>query len=891
MHHFRFSILLLTGIFAVGNFSAIAKTPPIKPPSAPKAPSISPKCIAFVEEVAKRKLTPNEYATKQALWDTLERTDELLADWLRQDLNDFSGRSLFADDDPLAKLQLAIAKAAGNGAPANPAKAGTLTDYRALCLTRRAKRIKTATANTPRIVYARHFVMGGSHYAYTEALSDAQNERYFVPGGKLCLAEATPDGIWKETVLLETKEGVIRDVDVSFDAKRILFSWKKSLNGDDYHLYEIPVDANGKPNPARIRQLTSGKGVADYEGCYLPDGNILFNSSRCQQIVDCWWTEVSNLYRCDANGRNILRLTFDQVHDNYPAITWDGRILYTRWEYNDRSQMYPQPLFQMALDGTSQRAVYGENSWFPTTIAHARSIPGSQDMFAIATGHHTRQPGELILIEPAKGRQETEGITRLAPIRPHPNKRPVIIDVYGQNDALFAYPYPLDSRQLLVTHNPEGWHGNSLRKKPGRDFASGFAIYWTDIEGNRELLTSRLDIACGRAVPLAPRPTPPVRPSLVDYTKDEGSFYILDVHAGEAMRDVPRGSVKTLRVVELDFRVAGIHSNGNGGPGGSALVCTPIAIGNGAWDVKIPLGDVKVHDDGSVFFTAPARRPLYFMLLDKDGRTIQTMRSWTTLQPGENASCIGCHEHKNEAPPPSARLPKALLAGPQKLKPFWKEFSTRKTTTGKAFATTKNHLERRGISFPLDIQPILDKHCVSCHKGPPQNIAAASGKPPKQGALAKNQEQKPKKTYLDLRGIPINDPQAGRAWSHAYLTLTNSHGDRNRGGWGGRSNHPRLNWISAASVPTLIKPYAHGSNSSALFKLLDKGHGKTISQKEKALLAAWVDLGVPYCGDYQEANIWNDANKAKHAKYQAKRDLADAADAKTLRALKFAAPR
>ena len=95
-----------------------------------------------------------------------------------------------------------------------------------------------------------------------------------------------------------------------------------------------------------------GEGVADYEGCYLPDGEIIFNSTRCMQIVDCWWTEVSNLYRCDAEGKNIRRLTRDQVHLNYPAVSWDGRILYTRWEYVDRPACPIQSLWAIRPDGT-----------------------------------------------------------------------------------------------------------------------------------------------------------------------------------------------------------------------------------------------------------------------------------------------------------------------------------------------------------------------------------------------------------------------------------------------------------------------------------------------------------------------------------------------------------
>ena len=103
---------------------------------------------------------------------------------------------------------------------------------------------------------------------------------------------------------------------------------------------------------------------------------------------------MSNLYRCEADGSKITRITYDQVHDNYPTLTWDARILYTRWEYNDRSQMYPQPLLSMNVDGTNPRAYYGGNSWFPTTLIHARAVPNSPLFFGICTGHHSLQPGE-----------------------------------------------------------------------------------------------------------------------------------------------------------------------------------------------------------------------------------------------------------------------------------------------------------------------------------------------------------------------------------------------------------------------------------------------------------------------------------------------------------------
>ena len=67
-------------------------------------------------------------------------------------------------------------------------------------------------------------------------------------------------------------------------------------------------------------------------------------------------------------------------------------------------------------------------------------MPRGNRIFAIATGHHTRQVGALITIDPAKGRQEAEGVTLVAPVR---ETKPVIVDYYGQDRDLFAYPYPL----------------------------------------------------------------------------------------------------------------------------------------------------------------------------------------------------------------------------------------------------------------------------------------------------------------------------------------------------------------------------------------------------------------------------------------------------------------
>ena len=259
-----------------------------------------------------------------------------------------------------------------------------------------------------------------------------------------------------------------------------------------------------------------------------------------------------------------------------------------------------------------------------------------------------------------------------------------------------------------------------------------------------------------------------------------------------------------------------------------ALISTPVAIGNGTWDPKIVLGEAKVYDDGSAFFKAPAREPVYFQLLDGRGRMVQSMRSWSTLQPGENASCVGCHENKNSTPRDRAKPTQALRAGAQALTPFYGA--------------------PHGFSYAKEIQPILDRHCVRCHDGAKKHPFGLTGREfePGDGSL--------------------------KGWSESYVKLTGAKARGNNGMLTSTAGERLVNWISAQSMPPLLPPLTAGSNTSALIAMLDKGHsGVKLTREELDKLAAWIDLGVPFCGDYTEANRWTPAQKAFYGVYLEKR--------------------
>jgi len=517
----------------------------------------------------------------------------------------------------------------------------------------------------PGLLFTRRHPLGGQHYAYTEAISWTRDRpRTWRPGSSLCtLSPVRRDG--EVTVLVDSPQGVIRDPDVHWDGSRILFAHKKSLDDDDYHLYELDTKTG------RVRQLTRDAGFADYEGCYLPCGDIAFNSSRCVQSVDCFPVPASNLYRMEPDGSHIRRLTVNPVHDNFPTVLNDGRVVFTRWEYNDRWVLHVQGLAVMNPDGTGVTAMYGNNSFWPISMLHARAVPSSTLVVATLSGHHdVDQCGEIGLFEMGLGQEEAGGCVQLWPPR---EIQPTKDEFYWRRlSAQYQYPYPLSGNFFLASCRPRG-------KKH-------FGIYLIDTFGNRVLLHAAPNISCNSPMPLAPRERPPVVPCRVDYSQTEATVHLVDVYRGPGLKGVKRGEVKALRIVEIINRPTGSrHWAGMDGTPPMGL-CS-------SWDAKRVVGTVPVAEDGSARFTVPAGTAIYFQPLDAKNRALQWMRSWATPQPGEVLTCVGCHESRVQTPPVDQTAGRARE--PVRL-PSW-------------------HSSDRPFSFHEDVQPVLDRHCIRCH--------------------------------------------------------------------------------------------------------------------------------------------------------------------------------
>ncbi|NQU20452.1 MAG: hypothetical protein HQ567_04155 [Candidatus Nealsonbacteria bacterium] len=479
------------------------------------------------------------------------------------------------------------------------------------------------------------------------------NRKLYGDGGRLCRLDLRSG---KLTVLLDDPKGGVRDPQVHYDAEKILFSYRKG-GQPHYHLYEIAIDGTG------LRQLTDGP-FDDFEPTYLPGGEIVFCSSRCQRWVPCWSTQVATLYRCDGDGGNLRQLSSNIEQENTPAVLGDGRLLYTRWEYVDRSQVDYHHLWTINPDGTGQMIYYG-NQQRGTVMIDALPIPGTNRVVAsFSPGHgRTEHAGAIAVVDPGGG----------------PDRQASARQISRGCD--FRDPYPLSKDRFLVAR------GASILAMDDR--GATVPIY--------TLPTS--DTAAGLQVheprPLRPRRRERAVPPRIDPDRQTGRLVLANVNHGRNMPGVKRGEIKRLLVLEsLPEPV-----NFNGAYPYKASWMEPVTFG-GTFALARVLGTVPVEADGSAHFELPAMRSCFFVALDDQGLSVKRMQSFVTVQPGETTSCAGCHEQRTLSPPvTTAPLPsEALMAmqrSPDRIEPF----------VGMADVP----------DFPRDVQPILDKHCAGCH--------------------------------------------------------------------------------------------------------------------------------------------------------------------------------
>jgi mono/diheme cytochrome c family protein len=239
------------------------------------------------------------------------------------------------------------------------------------------------------------------------------------------------------------------------------------------------------------------------------------------------------------------------------------------------------------------------------------------------------------------------------------------------------------------------------------------------------------------------------------------------------MQGVRRGEIKKLLVLELLPK----QVNFSGGP--------DLVSWLGTFTLERVLGTVPVEADGSASFEVPACRPVFFVALDEHDLSVKRMHSFTSVMPGETAACVGCHEPRTRTPEANRLADLAALRrAPSRIRPF------------EGFPDV--------LDFNRDIQPILDRHCVECHRPERRD------------------------------GGVLLTGDLGPHWSHAYFSLL-AHLEV-ADGRNGLGNYP---------------PRTIGSSASPLLKKLEGGHYDVkASPGEWRTAWLWIESGAPYAGSY-----------------------------------------
>lgn len=538
-----------------------------------------------------------------------------------------------------------------------------------------ARRCYSDLLDTPLLFVKRHAYMAPHIY-----------DDYLVwhPGGGIYIIENPSAPIEEQKVRAvidptteETLgEGVYRDPDISYDAKFVLFAHKDNNEGNT-SIYEIGIDGKGlkrltEPGCGceneKLPQGLYGKGQHDVTPCYLPDGRIVFTSTRTRGLVMCFSNYIDILHTMNRDGSDIRCISVNNQTEFDPVVLPDGRIMYGRWEYIDKTALYMQSLWTVNPDGSNETALFANNMAKPTAVLDARPVPNSRLIVASLTPHNGQAVGAIAMINPKIGKNSLDAITNFTPEYPKEMDQGL---KQGPSD-----PWPINENVVLIANNSPAYGKYGV-------------IELIDRDGFRMVIHREPDISCYAPMLIKPRKKESSRPSMIR-PDEPGSFLVHDIYQG--MDNVERGTVKWIRVIETTSRISGI-------PGGGRWWNQAfLASWQGSYDIKNFLGIVPVEDDGSAYFEAPTGKALYFQALDKDMRMLQSQRTFVQSVAGVTRSCMGCHIKEDNAAPVNRSIrPLALNKPAEKI---------RDESWGSGF-----------IDYPSMIQPVLDRNCVSCHGG------------------------------------------------------------------------------------------------------------------------------------------------------------------------------
>ncbi len=642
----------------------------------------------------------------------------------------------------------------------------------------------------------------------TASLGNPLDPVGFSQGGDLMtLVPGTPSGELRNlTKDLTNGEGDVSDPEIfpqtESDEFRIVFSMKKN-SGDNWHLYEVSVNADGS-RTAVPEQLTCGDDN-EVDPAFLPDGRIVFTSDRpghldeyerrkalVLHMLDRTQARLSGQDACDAG--EIVQISFNQSHDRNPTVLKDGTILFSRWEHLGRSNKFS--IFFMEPDGTDMFVKYGSHS----------GVNSFLDVRERADGRLTA------MMMPLSGTFEGGAIGVLDVANEGENPNTASLQLTGQaiptgggisevGRYYSAYEVPDGSNRYLTAY--------SLGSVAEGE-APNYGIWMFNTDGTLKPIktptTGSGDVFL-EPVPLMAVPQnqiPTAKPTKMANRigQGEGTLAAASVYDSEANRalsngvlgvtiprdgagnidftallaDVDLQVVKEVRVIEAVPSMPGVGREDIGATG---------------FERQKILGYAPVEADGSFRVNVPAETALTLNVVDSKRRSFKVKENWLQVRPGEQKTCNGCHSPRR--------------GEPQRL-------ATDSIALNRALPSTMTPPAVEVIDYVDNIQTIFDASCVSCH-----SVTNPAGIGPEAG--------------LDLSG-----DFSGAGFTISYEALVAGMDDSNLVA-NGESRQSHL-------IERLFNEELRAGKDLPVSDV--NAHETLLSEADRLTLVEWIDLGAQF---------------------------------------------
>jgi len=243
-----------------------------------------------------------------------------------------------------------------------------------------------------------------------DADPDMREPRLFSAGGDVYLRSSSAVGasIANITRRVTGGRGDVKGLNVSFDGSRLIFSLRlfdPDLTDDvrpSWNIYEYDIESD------QLRRVIADELIAeqgdDLFPSYLPDGRIVFTSSRQKQAGENLLNEGKPSYQAldedrqtiamvlhvmNGDGTDLRQISFNQSHDLYPQVLSGlkgGKIIFTRWDNAAGNQ--GMHFYTINPDGSELEVLYGVNS-------HDTGSNGAEIQFA---SPREMENGDLMVI-------------------------------------------------------------------------------------------------------------------------------------------------------------------------------------------------------------------------------------------------------------------------------------------------------------------------------------------------------------------------------------------------------------------------------------------------------------------------------------------------------------